>query len=272
MRSIPFSELWRDVARRRGMSPSLLSADDKDTLAAFATDALRTAWEHGLWPEWCPVELITPTPEWAEDAAYADGVTVWYSPNGNYYASTGTTTAGQSPETNPELWELVAAPVSLDLRQVFNVYLSDPRDNPRARKTPFVNSPSGIIMPKVDATTLVWVHYRPSSPRLALTAWDVDATYPSGFVVYRETDLGVGESYAALGAVAAGVDPLSTPASWRKQEIPQTLAEYLKAAIPGAWLRAAGQYEQAGRLAAEAEFALVKAYDLATRQTKGLGL
>lgn len=271
MRTVPFSSLWRDLAYLVALTPDSLAETDRSRLAAAATDALRAGWEHGAWPEWCPVELLTPTPEWSDTGAYAADTVVWYAPDGYYYKTLGATTAGQSPVTNPELWEKVAAPASPDLRQVFAVYLSDPRDNPKARRTPFLTTPSGVVTPKVSEATPVWVHYRPSAPKLSLAPWDAGTAYSAGRIVYRENDEGEGESYLALVGTL-GEDPLATPASWRKQEIPQILEEYIKAKVQAKWLSSAGQYEQAGRIGGEGEFHLVKAYDLALSQTRGLGL
>lgn len=270
MRTVKLSSLWRDLARDLGMPPELVDDYTKAALAGALDSALLNAWEHGLWPEWCPVLNYTPVAEWSAEATYVTDAVVWYSVDGLYYkALVDVAAGGDAPPDDAVSWELTATPVTPDFRTVINVYLSDPRDNPRALRTKFITGAEGVSLPCADGITPVWVHYRPTAPKLTLTAWDDAKYYEVGAVVYRENANEDGDSYRALLA-GTNKDPLTEPAYWAVQSVPQIIAEAVKLAAQATRLAALGRQDTASVVRDNAQTELAQAYLKAVGQTRAL--
>lgn len=269
MSRITFKTLLRDCAHRRGLNPDGLSETDRNAIASFAGDRLQQAWEWGAWPGWSFVDRVTPVPTWSGSVAYASGVTVWDHLTSAFYLSVQATPAGTAP-TDTAYWTPTAPAATGDYAMVFGVYLQDPREWRRSmRLADFTTGPQGIILPCGRTSGAVWVHYRISPPKLTATPWAVGTAYGGGDVVWD--DVLTGDCYLALTA-STGVSPSTDTTKWRAQRIPDILADMLKTGVAADFLRAGGQYDQAGAQDAKAEQALIRAYDKAMRQTQALGV
>lgn len=260
MRMITFKSLLDDTLRTSGLVPSVASAEDVETMAGMLGDALKSAWEWGKdWPEWCLIEELPAITEWAVTVAYPAGSVVWYGPESRFYRAMTDAAAGLIPPEHPTVWELTAAPATRDMATVFGVYAVDPRENKRALKLDWVITSEGLLIPRLSANATVWVHYRQSVPRFTGIPWSAVTTYAKGDLVYREA---TGECYLALTA-STNVTPEGHPAVWSLRPVPASVADYVRDTAAARWVRVRGQFEYAGRLAADASMALVLAYDKA---------
>lgn len=258
--SLPLSSLAGAIARARGWVPSALNDDDLAALRARLRERLNEAWRWGAWPKWSPVERIDPVAEWDAVTAYADQAKVWYSPTGQYYQATAAVSAGTEPPAAP--WTPISAPATYDIDTVFDVYLADPRDNPRARRVQHVSGAWGVAMPRQASSSPVWVHYRVSPPVIADSPWTAAAGYTKGAVVLHADDSWMAESATATTDVP-GVSPL-----WVKQVFPTALADALTHLVAGDLLIAAGQMEQGGYRVNLGTQSLVNAYEREIGQSR----
>lgn len=264
--SVSYKSIRDGAARRRGLVPDSLATSDKASIAEFAAARLEDAWRWGAWPGWCPVERIPVVAEWSSSAAYAAGALVWNSADNLYYSAASPVSAGTEPPAAP--WALAAAPITRDLDTVFTVYLADPRDNPRALRTPFLQGVAGLTMPEVSPGSYVWVHYRLSPPRVTATEWSAETAYSPGDTIYDDT---TGDCWVCLVA-GTNKPPATNPTLWARQVLPQALADVIACGVTSDMLSAAGQYEQSGRMDAKSKEALITAYDRALGQSPTLEL
>lgn len=260
--AVTYKALRDAIVRRRGLVPGSMSTADLETVAGYAAARLKEGWTWGAWPGWCPVERVPVVPEWTAGTQYAGGALVWYAPDGLYYATASATTA--EPGNAP--WVQAPAPITRDMDMVFDVYLSDPRDNARARRTPWLMGVSGVTMPKVAAGSSVWVHYRLSPPQLTATAWNKDTAYAPGDLVYDEA---TGDCWVCL---VGGTDkpPSTNLTLWSRQVVPKVLEDAIVSGAAGDWLESSGQSDQAGRLQGRSRSELVEAYGKALGQSNAL--
>ena len=258
-----YRSILEGAARRRGIEPGGMSVSDKAKVAEFAGDRLRVAWQWGAWPDWSPVETVATVGEW-DGAAYPAGATVWYAPTGLYYRAPTGVAVGVEPPASP--WVVTGAPRRQDMATVFNVYATDPRDNPRARKVPFVKSSAGLVLSDKVAVNPVWVHFRLSAPQVTSAVWVVEAEYQAGDLVYEPA---TGDCWVAI-EVNTGEMPGPDSTKWARQLIPQILANYLKAGVAADWLRGGGKDGEADRQDGRAQGLLVDEYAKAMEQTGAL--
>lgn len=262
--SVSYKALRDAVARRRGLTPESLADSDKVALADFIGARLDDAWRWGAWPGWCPVERIPVVAEWSASVAYAAGALVWNAADSLYYSAASPVAAGTEPPAAP--WALAASPITRDLDTVFEVYRSDPRDNPRALRTPFHQGVAGLTMPDVAPGSSVWVHYRLTPPKVTASAWSAAAAYAPGDIVYDDAS---GDCWVCLVS-GTNKPPATNPTLWARQVLPKALEDTVTLGAASDLLEAAGQYEQAGRLDAKARAALIGAYDRALLQSRAL--
>ncbi len=262
---VSYKALRDSAARRRGLPPSSLAESDKAALADFAASRLEDAWRWGAWPGWCPVERIPVVAEWSASTAYAPGALVWNAADNLYY-TTALPVSGTEPPAAP--WVQAPAPITRDLDTVFEVYRSDPRDNPRALRTPWLVGAAGLTLPEVSPGGFVWVHYRLSPPKLSGSEWSSATAYAPGDVVYDDAS---GDCWVCLVA-GTNLPPLTNPTLWARQVLPKLLEDAVALGIASDLFGAAGQYDQAGRLDSRSKEALVTAYDRALGQSRSLEL
>lgn len=260
MRLASFKSVLDAAARNVGLAPSSLSPEDAEQLATLISDAVKTAWEWGKdWPEWCPVEQVPFIETWATSTAYSAGATVWHAADGRFYLALTSAAAGLTPPDNPAVWEATDAPAARDFATVFGVYAADPRTDRYALRLDWTMTPDGALIPACASVGLssVWIHYRPAAPGFSAAAWDDEAAYAALAIVYDGA-----ECYMAT-ASSTGKAPASNPTLWSLRPLPSVLAEYAADSAAAKWLRSRAQYDAAARLAADAEFALIRAYDRA---------
>lgn len=182
MRAVTPRSVLNGVAARMGMD--ITQEIPAHTVAAFLeyiNSALRGVWERYPFPEWTAIEERTFRAAYVGDTAYVAGDEVFYS--GDYYRALEATT-GNLP-TNATYWESAAGNlvrnISLDqagetaIGEVLEIYGSDPRISPGARRYGFSLIEDGVLV--YGSAAAVWVEFTTRPPAFVSTSLDA-STFP----------------------------------------------------------------------------------------------
>lgn len=257
MQSVSFKDLVYAVADLAGVSPDEdggfgdLLTTDLMPITRSLDSLLREAWRFYPFPDTVDIVEAAYRPLWTATDTYADGDEVYFntvSGEEGYYTANATTTAAQSPVTNPELWDaleitsLIVDPDEWGIGDALDVFKSDPRvaETERAIRVPFAIRTDGIQVASTAGDT-VWVEFKKAVPRLRGNAFDEAATYAVGdAMLYTNEDF-----YVALGATTAGQSPDTNPELWQKQEVPMVFRNFLVHRAAAIRLKAEGERDQA---------------------------
>ena len=111
---------------------------------------------------------------------------------------------------------------------VAGVYTTDPLATDEPVPMPFRLGPGGLHLTGTarDATE-GWVYYRPGCPSYTATAYSAATTYQNGGLNELAFDSATGHVYRAQASVAFTNIPVSNPAYWLVQGVPERFAEAL---------------------------------------------
>jgi len=111
-----------------------------------------------------------------------------------------------------------------DIGRLLRMWDADPQDDKRAARVGWINHPSGFQVEGYGPQ--VWIEYVPSPPTFTGDAWSATATYARGDQVYFGS-VHLSDFWTAIGDAAVGESPETNPELWRKDEIPDFVAEFL---------------------------------------------
>ena len=220
MRSVRFQQLVDFVQSRAGIDPALPENAHRAALVAdYAQDAIGEAWTHFPWPEIWLTEERTPT------------------------GSPATSIPFVSAETNP-------------IGSVVKVHSANPATH-ASRELSFIESDTSVTITDADyaAGTPVWVEFTLPRPVFSLTAYNPEATYAPGDVVFYNGD--------CWKCIAQSTDNAPDHADfWLKQTVPAFLADYIKTkGLADLLLEIPGQENKADYLSRRAEGILLREID-----------
>ena len=95
MRSIPYSKLETGVAAIAGIDPTSILSHEKVLLAEYINDAVKFCWDYYPWAEFTKTEIRYFRDEYDANTSYSAGAEVYY--NGKYYRSYLGAAAGVLP-------------------------------------------------------------------------------------------------------------------------------------------------------------------------------
>lgn len=241
MKTISFQKLLDGITSRAGIDPTLPENSLRTAMIAdVLDDALADAWTFYPWPDAVRTEERVPTGSPAKLI---------------YFIDNNRTTIGD----------------------VLHIFREDPEGNTAARQWEFTQSEhrAEIVDRHYVGGAPVWVQFRVPVPRLTISAWSPAQSYVAGDTVFHKGDCYMAKAplvvtqagqtvLASSGQpVAQTTAPLEPPNinAWDKQEIPEFLADYLKAKALSSLLYAEAQDQRALVQEQRAENALVKAMD-----------
>lgn len=258
MRSVNFlSGVINPIAHKLGIDPS---ADlQKDHVAAWVSminDRIIEAFEYWQWPE---LEI-------AEERAFR---TIWkatrqshlhdelyYVPTSSYYRAIATPPVGTLP-TNTTYFEpitLTSRYIALDqpgrrpIDQVIGVYYGNPGTN-CMMGLPFYPNQNGIQLNGYSGPT-AFLKYKIRPPQFSAVAYDATVNYEKNDIRFYNA---TGECYQALTANIG--HPPTEAAYWRKVELPEFLAPYVRYQVAA---DAADDIASAQKWSAAAEESLIR--------------
>lgn len=220
MRSVRFQQIVDFVQSRAGIDPALPENAHRAALVAdYAQDAIGEAWTHFPWPEIWLTEERTPTGSPANSVPF---IAVGSTPIGG----------------------------------VVKIHSANPATHP-SRELSFTESDTAVTITDSAylAGTPVWVEFTLPRPAFSLTAYNPEATYSPGDVVFHKSD--------CWKCIAQSTE--NTPSDenfWLKQTVPAFLADYIKTkALADLLLEIPGQENKADYLSRRAEGILLREID-----------
>lgn len=268
-------EVWDPASQRyyqalqatTGHAPAVVSNGVWVANAPYWADSVM-GYRYGV-----PYGLAVPAPfygsDWAPNTDYTAGPQqiVRNPSDDRYYQCIVTHTSGSTFDATK--WGLLTVferYVALDqtgqtpIGEVRGVYRNNPRTSPRfPGPLTFLINDKGIL-PAPMAGVMVWVEFRRRPPVFTLDAYVGATAYAKDALVYRST---TGECYQSLQAANSGHTPESSPTWWQKVDFPDRLAEFVKWAAYGDYLRSSGKTREAAAAEATAYELLSQASDVA---------
>lgn len=148
--------------------------------------------------------------------------------------------------------------------EVAQISRSNPRTNPRFPGIiDFLLDNRGIL-PAPLSGVQVWVLFRMRPPQFTTEAYDNEATYDAGDVVYQPET--TGECYMSLVDDNTGNTPEDSPTDWERQPMPEIFEEAVKFGVFAELLRSDGQNDKADDNEESAKAKLSEASDIALPQ------
>ena len=253
MRTVAFNDVYKDVVRRRGMDPDVvtLSSSEQEGIAKGIEKWLKRGWRSEWWPQLMLVEEREYRATYAAGTTYALGAEVYYTDGTDegYFVSLQGTNVGHTPSfAGATAWweeagEDFVCNVEFDqswetneidsLDPAMHVFSEDPRVHADSARVDHCEVLGEELLIRYDAPTTAWLKFRKMPPQMTRVAWVVGTTYAADALVYY-TD---GECYRSLAGSNTGHAPSSSPTWWAKQEFPEMFREYVVAAVHGDWVR-----------------------------------
>ena len=253
MRSVAFNEVYRDVVRRRGMDPDVvtLSAAEQETIAKAMEKWLKRGWRSEWWPQLMLVEEREYRATYAAGTTYALGAEVYYTDGTDegYFVSLQGTNVGHTPSfAGATAWweeagEDFVCNVEFDqswetneidsLDPAMHVFSEDPRVHADSARVDHCEVLGEELLIRYDAPTTAWLKFRKMPPQMTRVAYVGATTYAADALVYGSD----GECYRSLAGSNTGHTPSSSPTWWAVQTFPEMFREYVVAAVHGDYVR-----------------------------------
>lgn len=270
MNTVKLRDVLNGISGLLGSDP--VTAGDPDHVAFISSINLhlKRAWKHDFWPEWTLCEQRPFRDTWTA-IGYVYGAQVYHTGTAKYwyassdtiingYATSGTAVPGVSAKWLPlsGFTRYVARKQAgkTVIEAVNRICRNNPRLYPqRPGELRFDVTDLGYI-PDARAGDLVWVEFRPPTPRFTATARDNAVVYAVGDLVYDEA---AGDCFKALQAAAGHA--VTDAAWWQKVDFPEALESFVVKASYADALRGDGQTAKALAESSNAELALIQAHD-----------
>ena len=243
MLTVTAKSIIDSVFKRSGLDPDDATPADVEALLDYVADRYKAAREYYKWPQFMDTQERLFRPAWDAGETYAEDEEVYFEDDDTYYTCLAATSAGQSPETNPEKWEELTefrriVDWEQDGEDAFEVCTGawdrDPQSDAEALPLPYSVRNDGIQFgPEVDVTS-VWLEIRIRPRKLTATIYDEAEAYADGDGVYfPELD---GNVYVANQATTAGQTPGTHASKWDLVPIADFLELAVKAGAQADWL------------------------------------
>ena len=263
IRTVTFESVLDGVALRSSRQlAAALPTGDLAALITYIADRVRTAWEFYRWPETMGLAAFNYLPTWLVGSTYTAGTQLWFldatTGFSGYYqanASPNTPTAGQSPESAPQCWTLMAnfhksvafANGTAPFTAVLTAWDSDPRAYDTAQTVPFTITNEGVTFDQ-DAPDTIWLDYRAAPPNFDAVPWDGTDAFAAGVTVYYSAGAGQGDCYLVLVTTTPGDTPVSAPTKFQLVPFPYILARAVKVGALADYFLASGSEDKAQKL------------------------
>jgi hypothetical protein len=252
-RTVSFLLLLRGLSYQCGLNPGELGVVEAAALAEHLGTAARKALQHYDWPDAVFTEHRSLRPAFSLGATYSFGDEVYDQETDRYYRAIMDGFAGQAI-TDGMYWESARIVRSMALYEagetpigeVLGVYDRDP-DTDGAQPLGFRLGVNAVLLDPCGVET-VWIRFRVPPPKFTTTAWDEDAVYQPGQLVFLEVANRPEISHAWLAlddCTGAPQGPIQAPARWRVQDVPIALESAVKRLAKAEWLSAQSQDEKA---------------------------
>lgn len=211
--------------------------------------------------------------DWATGTVFAVGDKARNPEDGRYYQCHTAHTAGGSFDAT-KFGVLTPFDPYIALNQTGLTAIAEVKQLSRRDPRVFPNNPyivgkcfsmNGIQVTDRTIPNIVWVQFRPPSPKFAFVVWSATAAYVAGDIVYVSA---TGECYLALLS-GTNQNPTTEATYWLKIDFPSVLANYVKRSALADCLRMS---KQTSRANSEQAAALDELDEAATRDQESQGI
>jgi hypothetical protein len=220
----------KPIAHLLGIDPALdLNKDHVAAWTSMINDCINNGFGYWQWPQLEVVEERAFRTIWNAARQFQLNDELFYIPDLTYYRAIATPPVGTLP-TDPTYFtsfDVANRYIAYDqpgkrpIDQAIGVYHGDPFTN-CMNGIKFWPSPNGIQLNGYGGPT-AFLKFKINPPQFSAEAWDASASYAKNDLVYFND---TGECYQAKTA-NVGHSP-NEGAYWRKQEMPEFLAPYVR--------------------------------------------